>query len=74
MQVLAAHNILAGEDLTFFYPSTEWDMDQPFDCFCGAENCLGRIEGAKVLTPEQASRYRLSKHINEKLAAKFKQN
>lgn len=24
------------EDLTFFYPSTEWDMAQGFDCNCGA--------------------------------------
>lgn len=21
--------------VTFFYPSTEWDMAQPFDCICG---------------------------------------
>ena len=22
--------------VTFFYPSTEWLVDQPFDCTCGA--------------------------------------
>lgn len=27
--------IKAGEPLTFFYPSTEWDMDRGFDCACG---------------------------------------
>jgi hypothetical protein len=26
-----------GETLTFFYPSTEWDMGVPFDCLCGSE-------------------------------------
>lgn len=29
--------IKAGDDITFFYPSTEWEMAQPFDCACGAE-------------------------------------
>jgi hypothetical protein len=33
--------IKAGEPLTFFYPSTEWDMDRGFDCACGEEvSCL----------------------------------
>lgn len=25
-----------GQDMTFFYPSTEWDMAQGFECSCGA--------------------------------------
>lgn len=29
-----------GQDITFFYPSTEWDMAQGFDCTCGAEVSL----------------------------------
>lgn len=29
--------IKKGETLTFFYPSTEWDMGVPFDCLCGTE-------------------------------------
>lgn len=28
--------VKAGQDITFFYPSTEWDMAQGFDCACGA--------------------------------------
>lgn len=27
--------IAKGETLTFFYPSTEWDMGAPFTCACG---------------------------------------
>ncbi|TFK25605.1 hypothetical protein FA15DRAFT_339936 [Coprinopsis marcescibilis] len=42
--------IKAGESLEFFYPSTEWDMDQPFNCSCGASACLGKIQGAKYLS------------------------
>ncbi|KAI0060954.1 hypothetical protein BV25DRAFT_1887393 [Artomyces pyxidatus] len=44
--------IRAGDFLTFFYPSTEWDMDQPFDCVCNAPSCLGRISGASVLSKD----------------------
>lgn len=29
-----------GQDITFFYPSTEWDMAQGFECTCGAEVSL----------------------------------
>ncbi|KAK4683818.1 hypothetical protein P7C73_g6401, partial [Tremellales sp. Uapishka_1] len=39
-----------GQDITFFYPSTEWDMAQGFDCSCGAEECLQRIQGAKYIS------------------------
>ncbi|VDB85019.1 unnamed protein product [Peniophora sp. CBMAI 1063] len=48
----ALKSIKEGEQLTFFYPSTEWAMDQPFDCRCGASNCLGKISGAHVLSRE----------------------
>lgn len=53
IHVRALREIKAGEAVTFFYPSTEWDMDQPFDCTCGASNCLGRISGAKQLSVDQ---------------------
>lgn len=42
-----------GEAVTFFYPSTEWDMAQGFKCSCGSEKCLGEIKGAKYLTMEE---------------------
>ncbi|KAJ7142684.1 hypothetical protein C8R44DRAFT_603221 [Mycena epipterygia] len=51
--VRALTNIEAGSALSFFYPSTEWEMVQAFECECGAESCLGRIQGAKFLTREQ---------------------
>ncbi|KAI0077728.1 hypothetical protein K474DRAFT_1661317 [Panus rudis PR-1116 ss-1] len=47
--VRASKRIEPGEGITFFYPSTEWDMDQPFECQCKAPNCLGTIRGAKYL-------------------------
>ncbi|WVR07768.1 hypothetical protein IAU60_004811 [Kwoniella sp. DSM 27419] len=42
-----------GEAITFFYPSTEWDMAQGFQCSCGASHCLGQIRGARYLTLDQ---------------------
>ncbi|KAF7534930.1 hypothetical protein G7054_g5845 [Neopestalotiopsis clavispora] len=54
-----------GEELTFFYPSTEWDMAQPFDCFCGKATCRGRIAGAKDMTPQQLEGLWINGHIRE---------
>jgi len=49
-QLRALRNIKAGETLEFFYPSTEWNMDQPFKCECGTKSCVGTIQGAKYLS------------------------
>lgn len=37
MAYFALKDISAGDDLSFFYPSTEWDMDQSFECWCGSQ-------------------------------------
>ena len=66
MQLVALKEIQPGDELMFFYPSTEWDMSQPFDCFCGTTQCLHRIQGAAYLSDEEAKRYRLTDFINEK--------
>jgi len=51
--VRALNDVDAGTTLSFFYPSTEWAMCQPFDCQCGANSCLKRIEGAAYLSREE---------------------
>ncbi|KAI9722633.1 MAG: hypothetical protein M1812_001564 [Candelaria pacifica] len=58
-----------GDPLTFFYPSSEWEMDQPFDCTCGApgKQCKGRISGAKDMREEDLRQYWLNQHIVELL-------
>ena len=45
---MAGRDIAAGEELTYFYPSTEWEMDRPFRCLCGAPDCVGVVSGAKA--------------------------
>jgi hypothetical protein len=66
MQLVALSIIEPGTEFTFFYPSTEWDMQQPFSCNCGSAECLGEIRGAAHLSPTQASRYRLTDFIHSK--------
>ena len=63
LSLVAECDIVAGEELTYFYPSTEWDMDRPFVCLCGAPECVGIVSGAKDLPPEALRRYTLAPHI-----------
>ncbi|CAG7847530.1 SubName: Full=Uncharacterized protein {ECO:0000313/EMBL:CCA72457.1} [Serendipita indica DSM 11827] len=54
--VRAVKDVRVGDLLCFFYPSTEWDMEQPFDCTCGARTCLKTIKGARYLSREELGR------------------
>lgn len=65
LTVTAARDIAAGEELTFFYPSTEWEMDRPFICLCGAPQCIRLVAGAKYLSIDTLSRYFINQHIRE---------
>ncbi|MFZ1257703.1 MAG: SET domain-containing protein-lysine N-methyltransferase [Saprospiraceae bacterium] len=60
-------DIKRGEEFTFFYPSTEWDMEESFDCQCLSLKCLGEIKGAKYLTKEMVSNYQFTQYITNKL-------
>ena len=66
MMLSTVRPILCGEEVTFFYPSTEWKMTEPFDCLCRNDNCLGRIQGAAYLGHDNLSNYRLSDYIIHK--------
>ena len=67
MQIVALKPIAEGDEMTFFYPSTEWDMAQPFTCFCGCSNCLGEIKGAAHIRPDILNRYKLTRFIQQQL-------
>ena len=58
--------ILGGDEVSFFYPSTEWKMTEPFDCLCGNDDCLGHVSGAAYLGHDNLSKYRLSDYIIHK--------
>lgn len=63
MQVIALKDILPGEELTFFYPSTEWQMDRPFQCNCKSPQCIGLVGGARNLSISQIVQFQLNNHI-----------
>lgn len=71
MVLIAAEDITEGDEITFFYPSTEWEMDRPFKCLCSAPDCLGVIAGAKYIHADIFERYFFNAHILE-LAGKDK--
>lgn len=45
--------IKAGETVSFNYNATEWDMSDPFDCECGSDQCVGRVQGCSALSQDQ---------------------
>lgn len=67
MKIVALKTIEEGDEMTFFYPSTEWDMAQPFNCFCGCSNCLKEIKGAAHINPEILKNYKLTRFIQQQL-------
>jgi hypothetical protein len=68
MKVVALREIQEGEEFTFFYPSTEWQMTQSFNCYCGSSKCIGDIKGAAFLTEDVWKQYRLTDFIQQQLA------
>lgn len=67
MQLEALQPIIPGDEFTFFYPSTEWFMAEPFQCRCGEANCIGIIKGAKELSKDLLAHYRLTDFIRSKV-------
>ena len=68
MKLIALKEILPGEELVFFYPSTEWEMKQRFQCFCNSPRCLGEIGGAAFLSRPVLRKYRLTAFIQRRLS------
>lgn len=47
ISLIALRNINAGEELTFDYNLTEYELATPFACNCGNSNCVGVVRGGK---------------------------
>jgi hypothetical protein len=69
MQLICIKAITIGEELRFFYPSTEWQMDQTFVCNCGTTNCLQLIQGAAYLSRSVIAKHRFTDFIAQQFAA-----
>jgi hypothetical protein len=68
VRVARDRDLAVGDPLTFWYPSTEWEMAQPFACTCGAEGCKRWISGARDMEADVLGQYWLNGHIKEMLA------
>ncbi len=69
--VVCLRTIKPGDELCYFYPATEWQMAQPFQCICGSANCLGYIGGASYLSKEVIAAYKFSDFIYRQLEDKY---
>ena len=67
MEFICLSPLQPGDELTFFYPSTEWDMAQPFSCHCGSPECLHVISGAAHLSPDILEKYALNEFIRQEI-------
>ena len=65
MLMVASRDIAKGEELSFFYPSTEWEMDAPFICLCGASSCIHVVAGARFLPLSVLEHHYLNTHIRD---------
>ncbi len=69
-ELIALQDLNEGDEFTFFYPSTEWEMAQPFVCNCGSINCLQLINGASHLSLSTLHNYKLTNFIQQQLQNK----
>ncbi|KAG0584151.1 hypothetical protein KC19_3G189400 [Ceratodon purpureus] len=71
--VVAIASISKGEEVTWNYLSSEWELSCPFDCQCRSRSdlCVGKVLGAKHLTSAQKTRMSplMAPHILKKMAA-----
>jgi len=70
MELTALQPVQPGEAFSFFYPSTEWDMAQPFQCHCNEPGCLGLISGAAFIPEDILCKYRLTDFIQNRLKSR----
>ena len=63
--MVARRDIEKAEELSFFYPATEWEMDAPFICLCGSTNCIHVVAGARFLPLSTLENHYLNRHIRE---------
>jgi hypothetical protein len=71
MELVCLQPLQPGDEFTFFYPSTEWEMAQPFVCNCGNAACLQLINGASHLSVETLSKYKLTDFIRQQVKQKL---
>ncbi|MFO8015589.1 MAG: SET domain-containing methyltransferase [Candidatus Woesearchaeota archaeon] len=69
LSLRALRQINKGEEITFNFLTTEWELAEPFDCRCGSPRCYGRIKGFRYLSREQKEKLRplLSPYLKRRM-------
>ena len=67
--LVALRPVSKGDEVTFDYATTEYDMCSPFPCGCGAAECLGIVRGFRYLSTaqQQARAPHLAEHLRQRL-------
>ena len=52
----ALHDIAAGQEITFHYCTTEYELANPFQCLCGSPQCLDTVRGFRFLDKDDVER------------------
>lgn len=70
LELLAVRPLAPGEELSFNYLTSEWDMAAPFSCQCGASGCVGLVRGFRHLgrAQQDALVWRASPYLWRRLA------
>jgi hypothetical protein len=68
--LVAQRDIARGDEVTFDYATTEYEMAEPFACGCGAARCRGLIRGFTALTAAQQQELapQLAPHLHARAA------
>lgn len=63
--VISLKPVSFGQDITFNYNTTEFDMAEPFACRCGSVRCARQVQGFRYLSGEERDRLRpwLAAHL-----------
>lgn len=65
LALVALRPVRAGDEITYNYNTSEWELAEPFDCKCGSPSCEATIRGFKYLGPAERERIKplLSPHL-----------
>ncbi|MFI5279489.1 MAG: SET domain-containing protein [Gemmatimonadales bacterium] len=67
--LVALRPVRAGDEITYNYNTSEWELAEPFECRCGSPACEGTIRGFKYLEPAERGRIEplLAPHLLRRL-------
>jgi hypothetical protein len=67
--LVALRPVRAGDEVTYNYNTSEWELAEPFECRCGSPSCERTIRGFKYLGQTERERIRplLAPHLTRRI-------